>query len=216
MLTNEMVRDTNDIAALVDSSGGGVGAAFGARFTREVLPLAGPLYRNARRLTRTNSDAEDLVQETLLRAYVGFGRFREGTNLKAWLYRIMTNTWINSYRSAQRRPEEILTDQLDVTLSAGRRQTWLSSKSAEAEVLDVITDDKVKEALKALPPGQRVVVYYADVEGLSYKEIAAITDTPLGTVMSRLHRGRRNLRQTLSDVGARRYRTRAGRGCAVA
>src|ERR1700755_2953043 len=108
MVTCEMGCDTNDIAALLDPPDVCVCAACAARCTREVLPLAGPLYRNARRLTRTNSDAEDLVQDTLLRASAVVGRFREGTNLKAWLYRIMTNTWINSYRSAQRRPEEVL------------------------------------------------------------------------------------------------------------
>jgi RNA polymerase sigma-70 factor (ECF subfamily) len=169
-----------------------------ALFIRDVLPLVDQLYRAALRYTRTPADAEDLVQETMAKAYAGFHSFRAGTNLRAWLYRIMTNTWISSYRTAQRRPDEVLSaDVTDVRLSA-------ATPSAELAALDAMGDDEVLDALRALPEGQRMVVYYADVEGFRYKEIAAIMDMPLGTVMSRLHRGRRNLRALLIEVAAAR------------
>jgi RNA polymerase sigma-70 factor (ECF subfamily) len=169
-----------------------------ALFIRDVLPLVDQLYRAALRYTRTPADAEDLVQETMAKAYAGFHSFRAGTNLRAWLYRIMTNTWISSYRTAQRRPDEVLSaDVTDVRLSA-------ATPSAELAALDAMGDDEVLGALRALPEGQRMVVYYADVEGFRYKEIAAIMDMPLGTVMSRLHRGRKNLRALLIDVAAAR------------
>ena len=169
-----------------------------ALFIRDVLPLVDQLYRAALRYTRNPADAEDLVQETMAKAYVGFHSFRAGTNLRAWLYRIMTNTWISSYRTAQRRPDEVLSaDVTDVRLSA-------ATPSAELAALDAMGDDEVLDALRALPEGQRMVVYYADVEGFRYKEIAAIMDMPLGTVMSRLHRGRRNLRALLIEVAAAR------------
>ena len=169
-----------------------------ALFIRDVLPLVDQLYRAALRYTRTPADAEDLVQETMAKAYAGFHSFRAGTNLRAWLYRIMTNTWISSYRTAQRRPDEVLSaDVTDVRLSA-------ATPSAELAALDATGDDEVLDALRALPEGQRMVVYYADVEGFRYKEIAAIMDMPLGTVMSRLHRGRRNLRALLIEVAAAR------------
>jgi RNA polymerase sigma-70 factor, ECF subfamily len=162
-----------------------------------VLPLVDQLYRAALRYTRTPADAEDLVQETMAKAYAGFHSFRAGTNLRAWLYRIMTNTWISSYRTAQRPDEVLSADVTDVRLSA-------ATPSAELAALDAMGDDEVLDALRALPEGQRMVVYYADVEGFRYKEIAAIMDMPLGTVMSRLHRGRRNLRALLIEVAAAR------------
>ena len=169
-----------------------------ARFIRDVLPLVDQLYRAALRYTRTTADAEDLVQETMARAYAGFHSFTEGSNLRAWLFRIMTNTWITSYRTAQRRPDEVLAgDIADVRSST-------ATPSAELAVLDAMGDDEVLDALRALPEGQRLVVYYADVEAFRYKEIAAILDMPLGTVMSRLHRGRKNLRALLIDVAAAR------------
>jgi RNA polymerase sigma-70 factor (ECF subfamily) len=169
-----------------------------ARFIEDVLPLVDHLYRAARRYTRTAADAEDLVQETMAKAYAGFHLFRAGTNVRAWLFRIMTNTWITSYRTAQRRPDEMLAaDVTDMRLSAG-------TPSAELTALEAMGDDEVRDALQALPEGQRLVVYYADVEGFRYKEIAAILDMPLGTVMSRLHRGRKNLRALLIDVAAAR------------
>src|SRR3977135_1298615 len=169
-----------------------------ARFVNDALPLVDQLYRAALRYTRTTADAEDLVQETMAKAYAGFHSFTAGSNLRAWLFRIMTNTWITSYRTAQRRPAELLAaDLTDVRISA-------ATPSAELAALDAMGDDEVLDALRALPEGQRMVVYYADVEGFRYKEIAAIMDMPLGTVMSRLHRGRRNLRALLVEVAAAR------------
>ena len=169
-----------------------------ARFVRDVLPLVDQLYA-PRAGTHSTADAEDLVQETMAKAYAGFHTFTGGTNVRAWLFRIMTNTWITSYRVAQRRPDEVLTaDVSDMRPNAAK------SPSAELAVLEAMADDEVREALQALPEGQRLVVYYADVEGFRYKEIAAILDLPLGTVMSRLHRGRVNLRALLIDVAAAR------------
>jgi RNA polymerase sigma-70 factor, ECF subfamily len=170
-----------------------------ARFVRDVLPLVDQLYRAARRYTRTTADAEDLVQETMAKAYAGFHTFTAGTNVRAWLFRILTNTWITSYRTAQRRPDEVLAADL-----TDMRPSAAGSPSAELAVLEAMGDDEVRDALQALPEGQRLVVYYADVEGFRYKEIAAILDMPVGTVMSRLHRGRANLRALLSDVAAAR------------
>ena len=170
-----------------------------ARFVRDVLPLVDQLYRAARRYTRTTADAEDLVQETMAKAYAGFHTFTAGTNVRAWLFRILTNTWITSYRTAQRRPDEVLAADL-----TDMRPSAAGSPSAELAVLEAMGDDEVRDALQALPEGQRLVVYYADVEGFRYKEIAAILDIQLGTVMSRLHRGRTNLRALLVDVAAAR------------
>ena len=170
-----------------------------ARFVRDVMPLVDQLYRAARRYTRSTADAEDLVQETMVKAYAGFHTFTVGTNIRAWLFRILTNTWITSYRTAQRRPDEVLAaDVTDMWPSASQNQ------SAELAVLEAMGDEDVRDALQALPEHQRLVVYYADVEGFRYKEIAAILDTPLGTVMSRLHRGRTNLRTLLVDIAAAR------------
>ena len=185
------IGDPGVIAAAVDDAA--------ARFERDVLPLADQLYRAARRYTRSTADAEDLVQETMVKAYEGFHTFTAGTHVRAWLFRIMTNTWITSYRTAQRRPDEVLAaDVTDMWPGAAKNQ------SAELAVLETMGDSDVRDALQALPEGQRLVVYYADVEGFRYKEIAAILDVPLGTVMSRLHRGRRNLRAVLVDVAAAR------------
>jgi RNA polymerase sigma-70 factor, ECF subfamily len=172
-----------------------------ARFIRDVWPLVDQLYRAARRYTRSTADAEDLVQETMAKAYAGFHTFAAGTNVRAWLFRIMTNTWISSYRSAQRRVDEVLAaDVAEVWPTAAK------NPSAELAVLEAMGDDEVRDALAALPEGQRLVVYYADVEGFRYKEIAEILDVPLGTVMSRLHRGRASLRALLFDIaGARGY-----------
>ena len=170
-----------------------------ARFVRDVLPFVDQLYRAARRYTRSTADAEDLVQETMVKAYAGFHTFTVGTNIRAWLFRILTNTWITSYRTAARRPDEVLAaDVTDIRPSASQNQ------SAELAVLEAMGDEDVRDALQALPEHQRLVVYYADVEGFRYKEIAAILDTPLGTVMSRLHRGRTNLRTLLVDIAAAR------------
>ena len=162
-----------------------------------------PLYTAALRMTRNAADAEDLVQETYLKAYRGFGGFEQGTNLKAWLYRILTNTFINSYRSKKRRPDESELDEVE-DLYLYRRLGGLEAvavgRSAEDELMDMITDQEVKDAIEALPEQFRMAVLLADVEGFSYKEIAEILDIPIGTVMSRLHRGRKALQKRVVRV----------------
>jgi RNA polymerase sigma-70 factor (ECF subfamily) len=165
------------------------------------------LYTAALRMTRNPADAEDLVQETYLKAYRAFGRFEQGTNLKAWLYRILTNTFINTYRSKKRRPEQTELDEVEdlyLYRRLGGLEAVTAGRSAEEEVLDHFTDTDVKAAVDALPEQFRMAVLLADVEGFSYKEIAEILDIPIGTVMSRLHRGRKALQKVLHDVGVQR------------
>ncbi|MGQ0669232.1 MAG: sigma-70 family RNA polymerase sigma factor [Actinomycetota bacterium] len=172
-----------------------------ARFERDVLPLMPSLYSAAIRLTRNPTDAEDLVQETYLRAYRGFAGFEEGTNLKAWMYRILTNTFINTYRKKQREPLTVSTDEdIEDWYLYDRLGESGVEASAETEVLERIPDEDVQAALEALPEGFRLAVLLADVEGFSYKEIAEILDIPIGTVMSRLHRGRRALETALWET----------------
>jgi RNA polymerase sigma-70 factor (ECF subfamily) len=178
-----------------------------ARFADQAMEFMPALYSAALRMTRNPSEAEDLVQETYLKAYRGFGGFQEGTNLKAWLYKILTNTYINSYRSKRRRPEETdIEDVEDLYLyrRLGALEAASAGRSAEEEVLDSFTDDVVKAALESLPEQFRMAVLLADVEGFSYKEIADITDVPIGTVMSRLHRGRKALQKALVEFGTQR------------
>jgi len=180
-------------------------AALRERFERDVLPLLPSLYGAALRLTRNPSDAEDLVQETYLRAYRGFAGFTEGTNLKAWLYRILTNSFINTYRKKQREPQTVEgPDDLDEWYLFDRLGGRSVEGSAEDEVLDKIPDQDVKQALESLPENFRIPVLLADVEGFSYKEIAEIMDTPIGTVMSRLHRGRKALERALWETAKER------------
>lgn len=157
------------------------------------------MYSAAYRLTRNGADAEDLVQDTFLRAYRGFHQFREGTNIKAWLYRILTNTFINTYRKKQREPQTIPGDDVEDWYLYSRMTEAGMTPSAEDSVLDSLTDEDVQEALSSLPDRFRIPVLLADVEGFSYKEIAEITDVPVETVMSRLHRGRKVLQKLLWD-----------------
>ena len=180
-------------------------AALRERFERDVLPLLSSLYGAALRLTRNPSDAEDLVQETYLRAFRGFAGFQEGTNLKAWLYRILTNSFINTYRKKQREPQTVEgPDDIDEWYLFDRLGAQNVEASAESEVLDKIPDEAVKAALESLPENFRLPVLLADVEGFSYKEIAEIMDSPVGTVMSRLHRGRKALQKALWDTAKER------------
>jgi RNA polymerase sigma-70 factor (ECF subfamily) len=175
------------------------------RFERDVLPLLPSLYGAALRMTRNPSDAEDLLQEATLRAYRGFATFEEGTNLKAWLYRILTNSFINTYRKKQREPKTVEgPDDVDEWFLFDRLGAQSVARSAEEDVLDRIPDADVKAALESIPENFRMAVLLADVEGFSYKEIAEITDVPIGTVMSRLHRGRKALEKALYGVAKER------------
>ena len=176
-------------------------AQLAKRFEREALPLLDQLYGGALRMTRNPADAEDLVQEAYMKAYQGFRSYKPGTNLKAWMYRILTNAYINNYRKAQRRPAEYATDDItDSQIAETASHTSSGLRSAEVEAMALLPDEEIRAALMDLNEDYRMVVYYADVEGLPYKEIADIMATPIGTVMSRLHRGRKLLREALKDV----------------
>lgn len=176
-----------------------------ARFERDAMPLLDRLYTGALRMTRNHTDAEDLLQETMLKGYAGFHSFQPGTNLKAWLFRIMTNTWISSYRRAQRLPAESLCDRLtDSQIIGVYRHSSSELGSAEAAVLAALPDDEIVEALMALPESFRMAIHYAYVEGFRYKEIAEIMQTPVGTVTSRLNRARAQLRTLLAGVAVER------------
>ena len=164
-----------------------------ARFARDAEPLFDVLSRGARRLTRSSADAEDLLQDALLHAYAGFHTFKGGTNLQAWLFRILYNRWVSAYRSKQSRPAEVPVDDI-------AERDLIHRTSAEAEVLDTLPDNEIKAAMDALPESFRAAVYYADVQGYTYRETAAILGIPHGTVMSRASRGRQRLRIALAHV----------------
>ena len=184
-----------------------------ARFEREAMPLLDQMYSAALRTTRNPTDAEDLVQETYAKAYAAFHQYRPGTNLKAWMYRILTNTYINSYRKKQREPlQSDAAEVQDYQLHRAESHSSAGLRSAEDVALEHLPDSDVKRALLEIPEDFRLAVYFADVEGYAYKEIAQIMDTPIGTVMSRLHRGRRQLRALLSEYAAERGFVTEGAG----
>lgn len=172
-----------------------------ARFERDAIPLLDGFYRQAMRMTHSRTEAEDLLQETAAKAFAGFHGFRDGTNLGGWLYQILLNTHISDYRKQQRQPVQCLTDEVtDSQILADARHSSTGLRSAEDQVLDQLIDRGVREAMGQLPETLRTAIYYADVEGRRIKEIAEITKTPIGTVMSRLHRGRHRLRCLLAEV----------------
>lgn len=172
-----------------------------AQYERDVLPLRNILFRGARRLTLNDADADDLLQDTLLAAYRGFGTFTPGTNVQAWLFRIMQNRWINNFRSRERRPAEVTLDGItEHALARSADRTATLPRSAELEALESLPNNRINAALAALPEAQRMVLYYADIEGFTYAETAAKLGIPVGTVMSRVSRGRRRLRVALADM----------------
>ena len=212
-MTTAIMRDVGELwscgvvddpAIEFDRSGGAAAesdAELRARFERDAIPLLDQLYGGARRMTRSRADAEDLVQDTMVKAYAQFRSFREGTHPKAWLFRIMQNTWINNYHKARRRPmEHLIAEITDWQQAAEQKHASIACRSAEIAALEALLDEDITDALETLPENLRMAVYYADVHGYRYKEIAEIMDIPIGTVMSRLHTARRRLRTLLADV----------------
>ncbi|OBA93935.1 RNA polymerase subunit sigma-70 [Mycolicibacterium fortuitum] len=176
-------------------------AVLAARFVREAMPFHTVLLRTARRLTLSQADAEDLVQDTLMNAYTGFHRFEPGTNLQAWLFRIMHNRWISTHRMKQRRPDTFsVAEFTDNDMLGSASHSAIAERSAEDRALDLFCDVRIRDAVLTLPEGFRTVLYYADIEGLTYAETAARMDIPLGTVMSRIARSRERLRAALAEI----------------
>lgn len=172
-----------------------------ARFTCEAEPLLDMLSRGARRLTRSDADAEDLLQDALMHAYAGFHTFSDGSNFKAWLFRILYNRWVSGYRTKQRRPAEVSLDELtEWDALGGARQLSEAPRSAEAEFLDALPNNDIRWAMATLPEGSRAALYYADVLEYTYAETAVLMDVPIGTVMSRVARGRKRLRFALAHL----------------
>jgi RNA polymerase sigma-70 factor, ECF subfamily len=176
-----------------------VEAELRAQFEREAVPLRDALYRNAFRMSRRHADAEDLVQETMMKAYAAFHSFRRDTNMHAWLSRILANSYISGYRKTRGQPVQYSTDEVSEQrlVDTYTRSAATGLRSAEDQALDALPNNDIKSAMQALPEKFRYVIYYADVEGMRYQEIAAIMNTPTGTVASQLHRGRRQLRRLL-------------------
>ncbi len=205
------IMETIDVPVALSTVATESAAERTSRFERDAMPLLDQLYSAAMRLTHNPQDAEDLVQDTFAKAYASFHQYQDGTNLKAWMYRILTNTFINSYRKKQREPLQSDADGVeDWQLVRAEAHTSRGLRSAETEALDHLPDSDVKKALQELPSDFRMAVYLADVEGFAYKEIAEIMDTPIGTVMSRLNRGRSMLRTLLQDYARERGLIPAG------
>lgn len=180
------------------------------RFERDALQYMNQLYAAAMRYTKNPEDAQDLVQDTYIKAYNSFYQFEPGTNLKAWLYRVLTTTFINTYRKDQRRPQTSDSELEDWQIAEASSHTSDQGKSTEDVVLENLPDSDIKNALAEIPEEFRMAVYLADVEGFSYKEIAEIVGVPAGTVMSRLHRGRKQLREKLTDYARERGYVKGG------